>query len=103
MDTHIRGVHTNEKPYQCKFCPRAFATLGNMRLHERSHGEPAGKQEQQPESYSAAHPEIGMVIGSPESQSSSMMVNSTPSPMMNPGVMIPPEFGLFMAERTQEF
>ncbi|XP_065085041.1 zinc finger protein 583-like [Ochlerotatus camptorhynchus] len=101
MDTHIRGVHTNEKPYQCKFCPRAFATLGNMRLHERSHGEPADKQEHQAQPYFAVQPEIGTMIGSPASQSSSMMVSSSPSPMMNPGVVIPPDFGLFMADRTQ--
>lgn len=101
MDTHIRGVHTNEKPYQCKFCPRAFATLGNMRLHERSHGEPATKIENKPQAYYAVQPEMDRTVDSPVSQSSSMMVNSTPSPMMNPGFVIPPGFGLFMTDRTQ--
>lgn len=102
MDTHIRGVHTNEKPYQCKYCPRAFATLGNMRLHEKSHGEPASIVKPGQE---GGFPD-GSSIHSPASQSSSVMMisSNTQSPMMNPGIMIPPTtsgFNLYFTNATQ--
>lgn len=101
MDTHIRGVHTNEKPYQCKYCPRAFATLGNMRLHEKSHGVPASVVKAET---AVTFPEVA-AVDSPASQSSSvMMISSAPSPMMNPGVMIPPAtsgFNLYFTDATQ--
>lgn len=106
MDTHIRGVHTNEKPYQCKYCPRAFATVGNMRLHEKSHGEPASVVKQDMAVAGASFTDVS-TVHSPASQASSMMmISSTPSPMMNPGVMIPPNtstsaFGLYFNDPTQ--
>ncbi|XP_058832962.1 zinc finger protein 391-like [Topomyia yanbarensis] len=96
MTTHIRGVHTNEKPYQCKYCPKSFATRGNMTLHERSHvgAEAAVVLDTatsdlmaQRQMLNDLRSEINL-NGSP-SHSSSMMTTS-PSPMLNPGVLIAP-------------
>ncbi|XP_053694759.1 zinc finger protein 613-like [Sabethes cyaneus] len=89
MTTHIRGVHTNEKPYQCKYCPKAFATRGNMTLHERSHGGPAASAEPTAGHQKPADDGSELDLDGSPSHSSSMMT-STPSPMLNPGVIFAP-------------
>ncbi|XP_058444544.1 zinc finger protein 585B-like [Malaya genurostris] len=94
MTTHIRGVHTNEKPYQCKYCPKSFATKGNMTLHERSHvASEADVRVVVPTSTTS---NSGVVrtqsmddFQKSPTHSSSMMTTS-PSPMLNPGVLIIP-------------
>lgn len=30
-------VHSGEKPFQCRFCPKAFAQFRNLKAHERIH------------------------------------------------------------------
>ncbi|KAL3102286.1 hypothetical protein niasHS_003695 [Heterodera schachtii] len=37
LRTHIRTVHTGERPFQCPFCHKQFAQSANLRIHRRSH------------------------------------------------------------------
>lgn len=37
METHVRTVHTGEKPYACTCCDRAFPQLSNLQDHVRKH------------------------------------------------------------------
>ena len=38
MERHFR-IHTNEKPFECKFCSKMFATKANCIQHIRSHDD----------------------------------------------------------------
>ena len=31
------NVHTGAKPFICKYCPKAYGSLGTMHMHQRSH------------------------------------------------------------------
>ena len=34
---HIRSAHTNETPFQCKYCPKKFPQQSACLMHERTH------------------------------------------------------------------
>ena len=37
MNTHRRVVHSGEKPFACKACPKTFSSQSNLGCHERIH------------------------------------------------------------------
>lgn len=37
MKQHIRMQHTNERPYVCRYCEKAFGVKSVLKVHERIH------------------------------------------------------------------
>lgn len=35
LDSHVRNIHLNIKPYVCRYCPKAFLRPGCRKIHER--------------------------------------------------------------------
>lgn len=37
VDAHVKAVHTTERPFKCRFCPKDYKDKKNLVKHERTH------------------------------------------------------------------